>query len=508
MRVLDRVLGRSARGVAAAWILSLTVLALVSVLGTKGLYPSDAARQEAALGLNASRALVALYGPVPLDGSLGALAVVKLLGLGSLGAALGGSLVATRLSRGLEESGELILLSLGPRGWRVVARRGGHLALFGGLILALLLTLASFIGGLPLPGSVLLGADLGLAWTFGASLSLWLAQSLTHARSVRLSAATVLALSYLLRALGDSTAGLGTLSTLSPFHWVIATSPFSHPRPVVLLPLVALDLSLVIGAERSRTRRDLGGPSRETRRRPMPFPTRLSTLWWRRHRLLIVVSAAVTLLVSAALAGASSQVSRLITSNRSAQYLAALGGPGGVKHQVLSLAVLSGAEVSVALGVALLVSRRRDERVGALRLVEVQPPSTETIWWSELGRISLAVLGCSLAGLGVLVASPRRELLVLALSRLAGTALLLALSVVLGRRGPLGALWAPLAITVLASEVAPLARPLRELARLSPYWWIGSSFTPTSIGALIVEILLTAGLMTLARSRRAAREWT
>ncbi len=500
MNRLDDLFAKTSRGVTYAWIGSLTAFSLASVLGTRSLYANAEARHQAALGIDASRALVALYGSVPLDGSLGSLAVVKLLSLGSLGAALGGSLVATRLSRELEESGGLTLLALGRRSWRALARRAGLVALLRGALLAMLVAGTGINGGLSEGGSLLLGSALGLAWILGASLSLALAQVVTHARSVRLATAALLLGLYLLRALGDSTPGLAALSAVSPFHWILTTTPFEHPRVLGDVGVLILVVLVLLAGEFARRHRDLGGPHWTVQGRARSYAGTLGVLWWRRHRVLILSSTVATLGLSSILSAASGHVSRLVSSSSAATYLSELAGRGNVKDQVISLSLLSACEIALALGLALLVSRRHDETSGALRLVDAQPPPASTHWWRETILVYAAVLTCSTAGLGVFVAGVRRDVLVAGAGRLVGTGVALSVGLLLSRRTPPGVIWAPLVVTVLAGEVAPLVGLLRPLARLSPYWWLGSGLTTPPLGATVME--MGVGLLCVVLARR------
>ena len=85
------------------------VVFLVVALGTAGatvdLYPTVASRLAAATAIDASPALVALYGPVLDPRSLGALAMLKLVNLGAAMVAILTAMTTVRHSRAEEEAG-------------------------------------------------------------------------------------------------------------------------------------------------------------------------------------------------------------------------------------------------------------------------------------------------------------------------------------------------------------------------------------------------------------------
>ena len=77
-------------------------------------YPTDDSVAHAARSMNATPALVALYGRVYDEHSLGAISVLKMTGFGALGVAVFSVLIVIRHTRTDEDSGRLELLSAFP----------------------------------------------------------------------------------------------------------------------------------------------------------------------------------------------------------------------------------------------------------------------------------------------------------------------------------------------------------------------------------------------------------
>lgn len=86
------------------------VMAASAAAATAGLYPTPAARVQAADSFNHAQSLVALYGRVYDPTSIGALAMVKLGGIGAVFVAVLAILLVVRHTRADEEAGRLELV--------------------------------------------------------------------------------------------------------------------------------------------------------------------------------------------------------------------------------------------------------------------------------------------------------------------------------------------------------------------------------------------------------------
>ena len=123
--LLTRAALRRDRLLASIWIALLTVVAYASAAATASLYPTVADQVAAARAINASPAVVALYGPILDERSLGELAMTKMTVLYAVFVALLLVVVVRRHTRGDEESGRAELVAgtaVGP-GRRTGRRR-------------------------------------------------------------------------------------------------------------------------------------------------------------------------------------------------------------------------------------------------------------------------------------------------------------------------------------------------------------------------------------------------
>lgn len=239
--------------------LSVAVLALMSVASaaaTPGLYADQADRVRAAEAINASPAIVALYGPVLDVTSEGELAMTKMTVLYAVFVAVLFVVVVRRHTRVEEETGRTELVG----GTGV----GRHAPLVATLLEALLL--ASALGVLTAVGNTLSGLDLTGSVAFGA---LWAgtalvaagigavtAQVSASARTCAAYAAGTVGILFVLRAAGDT--GPGWLSWLSPLGWNTQVRAYGDIRWWLLPCYLLAAGALTAIAFALRTRRDLG----------------------------------------------------------------------------------------------------------------------------------------------------------------------------------------------------------------------------------------------------------
>ena len=109
------------------WVALFVVMASFSADATVGLYPDSASRVQAAETINGTPSLVALYGRIYDVTSLGAIAMIKMGGVGSALLAVLAFMLVIRHTRAEEELGRLELLAgewsgptpRSPPPWRV-----------------------------------------------------------------------------------------------------------------------------------------------------------------------------------------------------------------------------------------------------------------------------------------------------------------------------------------------------------------------------------------------------
>lgn len=241
------------------WVVAIVGFVLASVAGLPGIYATRAARQARAELMENPMAVV-LTGPgYGLDDyTFGAMTANEMLPFTALVVALMSVLLVVRHTRAEEETGRAELVRAAVVGRHAattatfVVVSGVNVVLGGLLAMGLPATLAE----LSMAGSLAFGAGiaaLGIVFTAVAAVAVQVSEHARGAIGIGLAALGVL---YALRVAGDL--GNGTLSWLSPFHWVYATRAYVDERWWPLLLPVALSAVLVVTAVALSTRRDVG----------------------------------------------------------------------------------------------------------------------------------------------------------------------------------------------------------------------------------------------------------
>lgn len=519
---LVRLALRRDRGLIPTWIAVFVVMAAGSAQASIDLYPDVASRIEAARTTNASPALVSLYGRIFDETSLGELSLFKLTAFGAVLVGLLASILVVRHTRSEEESGRLELLSAGVLG-RYAALAAALLVSVGTVVVLGLLTALALIGlGLPVAGSF----AFGLVWTSAglsfAGVGALVAQLSEGARTANGFTAIVLGVSYVLRAIGDSSADGKSewVSWLSPIGWSQQIRAYAGDRyVVVLLPLVFVVL-LVAGALALIRRRDVGAGL--VRPRPGPAVAAPSlrsplALAWRLHRGSLYGWGFAFLLLGLLVGNIASNVDGFVSSDSAREMVQKLGGVQAITDAFLSTEMGMVGLLASAYGIQAALRLRSEET--ALRAEPLLATGvTRTRWLAS--HVLMALLGTSalilVAGLGSGLSSgaslgnvgrqvPR--MLAAAAVQLPAIWIVTALVVALFGLAPklITAAWALYGLFLLLGQFGALFNLPQSLINLSPYGHTprlpGGTFTTTPVLALtaIAAALLLTGLTTFRR---------
>ena len=340
---LVRLALRRDRILLPVWVFGLVLMVSSSVSATKGLYSTEAARITASGTINATGALVALYGRIYDPTSLGALSLIKLTAFGAAVVGIVFAQIVVRHTRNEEETGRLELLQAGVVGRAAPLAAALSLAWAAAIVLGLLTSLGLLTTGLPLGGCL----TFGLAWTtsgvFFASLGAVVAQVVRSGRAALGLSIFAVGLAYVLRAIGDvNSSSPGLASWFSPVGWSQQLRPFAGDRIFPAIFSVAAAMLLVALAFVLNLRRDLGSALLPDRDGPAVGRLRGSfALAWRLQRSTLFAYVATCALMGAALGSMASNIGGLLNSPQLKVYLERLGGQSGLVNAFLA------AEVSV-----------------------------------------------------------------------------------------------------------------------------------------------------------------
>ncbi len=499
-------------------VLPATVATFVVVVGssaaaTDGIFPTEASRVRAAETITTNPALVALYGRIYDVASLGAVSMIKLIGLGTAFVAVFTVLLVVRHTRADEEVGRTELAAAGVVGRYAALAAALALAALASLSLGLLTALSLLAGGLPAAGSFAFGAawaGAGLAFAAVAGVT---AQLSTSARTSRTLAMLVLAVAYVVRAAGDAgPESLRWLSWLSPIGWAQQVRPFAGDRWAVLpLPLL-LAAALTFGACRLQARRDLGGGLLADRAGPDRAPRRLVSpvaLAWRLDRGALVVWTSGFAVLGLVLGSIVSTAGDLLDDPATQDLFAKLGGAGAATDLFLSTELGFMALLASALGVSTVLRLHAEEASG--RAEPVLSTDVSRRAWAG-AQLLMAVLGTTAVtvavGLGIGVAhslsegsgTPLLRDLGAALVRLPAVWVVVALTLALYgvSRRVVPYAWSALVLCVVVGEFGELMDLPRWTQDLSPYAHVPALPAATLTVGPLVALLAVAAVLAVA----------
>ncbi|MFV2084065.1 ABC transporter permease [Micromonospora sp. LOL_021] len=520
---LVRLILRRDRLVMPLWIIWLSVMPANFAAAFPALYPTAAERSAFAQTSNANAALVALYGPVH-TADLGGLVAWR-ISIVTVIVALISLLTVVRHTRTEEEAGRRELLGTAPIG-RYAGLTAALVVVFAANLLLATAVAAGLAGqGLPVAGSVALGAQFAAAGWLFAAVGAVAAQLATTAAAARGIAAVGLGAAVTGRVVGDLSAHtggpLGWLSGVSPFGWVMRLRPYADDAWWALGPLAVVTAGLVAVAAGLHGRRDLGSGLLAAGTGPATGGPRLAgpvALAWRLHRGPLAGWTAGFALTGALLGAVAGGVGDMLTDNPTLRDLfARLGGAAGLVD--LFLAAMLGLFAVGATGYAIAaVGRLRVEEASGRIEPVLAAPVSRSRWaashllFALVGPVVLmagagSTMGVAYGLSGGDVGPTTARVLVGAVATLPAVWLLgavaLALVGLVPRLATAG--WAVLAATVgldLFGALLQLPQPLRNL---SPFTHLPSlpggqvSAVPLVVLALLAAGSAAAGMIGLRR---------
>ena len=515
---LLRLALRRDRVVGTVWVLGLFVFALSQAASIVSLYPTQADLDRLARtaeGIGANPAVVALQGPAYDASTYGGATAWQVVTPGVFLLGLMSMLLVTRHTRQEEETGRAELVSAGVVGRYAWLAAGLLYVLAVNVVLAVITALGYVAMGLPAAGSVALAVGCGVCGLVFAGVAAICVQLTEHARSANGMAFAVLGVAFLLRAIGDSAAGLAWLAWLSPIGWAERFRPFAGERWAVLLLPVALLLVLLAVVAALVTRRDVGAGVLPARLGPAAAPAWLRSplgLAWRLQRGALIGWA-----VGAAVAGlsfggiAQDMVQFAEQDPETAKALASLGGAGSITDIYLA-AVLSWIGM-LAAGYAVQATLRLRSEEAELRAEQVLATATSRTGWAGSHLVVAAVGAGVVLGVGGLLAGLAHGLragdlggelprvLGAALVQLPAVWVMAAVGAALFGLAPrlvVGATWAILAVVLAITVFGEPLRFAQWVLDLSPFAHLPRLPAADFVAAPLVWLLAAAAVLAAA----------
>jgi len=389
------------------WIVTIVGLVAVSAVSVLALYSTPEDLVAYAQVAQANAAIKALTGPgYGLDDPTEGAVVMNETSLYTyLGIALMCVFMVTRHTRAEEETGRAELVRSAPVGRSatllatVVWVSGSSFVIGVGLAVALVMC------GLPVTGSIAFGAATFAIGTVFVGVAAVTSQVASSARSANSIAGAVLAVSFMLRAVGDM--GNGWMTWLSPLGITQAIRPYADERWWVLLPLAVLTAASLIAAFVLQARRDLGAGILADRPGPATAAAGLATPFALAVRLqrISVVGWGLGIGLMGFFSGLIADEAEALADNQAIADIFAASGEGTITETFLATIMLMLGLMITGFTVASVLRLRTEELAGRTEPMLATPVGRERWLWSHfgvavLGSVLLAVVGGLSTGLG------------------------------------------------------------------------------------------------------------
>jgi ABC-2 type transport system permease protein len=520
---LTKLAFRRDAGILPACTVGIVALVALVARDLKVLYPTAARRLALARTVDMNAALRFLCGR--LNGtSVGALTAWRFGVWAACAAAVLSIFIVIRHTRADEEAGRLELVGSTVVGRQAPLTAALFAAATANVVIALLMGLWLPVLKLPWAGSAALALSVGACGLAFAALAALTAQLAGTARGARGLAIGALGLTFMLRAVGDtSPGGLSWLSWASPLGWAEFTRPFGSDgeRWWALAVLVAAAAVLVVAAFALAAWRDHSAgllPDRPGRPAASGLLRGPFSLAWRLQVSVLLAWGAGYMLIFAAFGAAAKGIGSFLgTSAVLKRYFLQIG----YQHTIID-AYLSAMMLLAGLGAAAYatsaVLRLRTDETGNLA-EPVLATATGRIRWA-LSHISVAVGGSGLllaaaglsAGLsyGILTGSVSTQvpqLLGAALARWPAAAVLAAVAALVFGLLPwesTALAWSVMALVAVIALVGPSLQMPAVIMDISPFTQLPKLGAPVAAEPLawlcgIAVALGAAGLLGLRR---------
>lgn len=245
-----------ARTIAFAYVFA--AVAYIQPISYRHTYPTIADRASFAHAFGSNKAVVLFYGKAYDLLTVGGYSAWRVGGTLSLFGAVFGLLAAVRALRTEEDAGRAELVLAG-----IVGRRAAYASAMTATGAAtVLLWIAALAGcvaaGLPLGGSAYLALAVISPVLVFVGVGAVTSQLAPSRRMALELGGAVLAVTFLLRVIADTSSGAGWLRWLIPLGWAEELRPFTGAHPGVLVLPLAASLLLILLAMWVALRRDVG----------------------------------------------------------------------------------------------------------------------------------------------------------------------------------------------------------------------------------------------------------
>ena len=499
------------------WLVSISLLVLVTAASTVALYPTQVSLDQAAAVAQDNPAALAFNGPPVALNTMGGQVTFQLTSFGLVVIGLMCLLMVVRLTRAEEDTGRLELIGSMAIGRKAPLASAAIVVGAMAIAAGVLTTLALLSQGLDVTGSIALGASFTVLGLIFVGVGGVTAQITENPRVASGIAGGVLGLAFIVRAVGD--VGDGTASWFSLIGLVQKARPFGGELWWPLLLALVLAGALIVGAAWLATHRDFGagliaprpGPPSAGRSfdRPLGLAVRLqrpAVLWW----------ALAVLIVGITYGSIANSIEEFVADNQAMADLLASAGGSSIVDSYLSTSLMILALVAACAALQCTLRVRNEETDGRADAV-LATPTSRTRWLESnvvtafAGSALVMVAGAlGLGGAyGVVIGDLGQAPRLMAASLLYVPAIWLVASIAIALFGlaprAVAAAWAGVAFAFVIAMFGTLLDLPKWVLDLSPFQHVPQapaapvSAAPIIVLSLLVVVVTGAGFVGFAR---------
>ncbi len=391
----------------ALWVLGLIGLVGLSADSIYSLYATPEQVQQYVTSVEGNPAVIMFAGPGYGfdDPNVGTILVNELSLWMALACAVMSMLLMVRHTRAEEDNGGADLVRAQPVGRNSPITAAMTVAIGANLIIGLVSAAVMIAVGFDVAGSIALSTSFALVGVVFAGVTAVSSQFAPTARAASGLTAAVLAVTYILRGVGDIREGW--LSWASPFGWGLGVRAFASERWWTLALLVLLAALLIWLAFWLIDRRDLGsGLLQERRGQPVaaPWLANPTAMAWRMQRMSIGGWATGVFVMALLFGSVSDAIESMIeTSPELAEFMPGIDG-ASVTEAFLASSLAMLALLAAGFALSSSLRTRSEETSGHAEMLLATPTSRPRF---VVAHVWISVAGCFLlmlaAGLGLAI---------------------------------------------------------------------------------------------------------
>lgn len=382
------------------WTIGVTLLYWSQAAAVRGLYTTQKEFDQAAATMEQNAAFIAMAGPARALNTEGGQVAWQATAFGAILVGLMSMFLLGRHTRAEEETGRDELVRSAAIGRQAPQTAALLVTLLANLVVAAVMALCLIAYGLPVTGSLVIGAALLLTGVTFTGVALLAAQLTQGVRAMYGLVGVVLGVSYALRAVGDI--GTGTLSWLSPIGVGQAMHPFSGDRWWPGLLLLAEGAVAIAAAYAVFARRDVGTGVLADRRGPERAGAGLHGsfgLTWRLQRGALLGWVIGIGLFGLAYGSIGDDVKSLIGESSSGMLVQ---GGGDIVDGFYAAAMILTGLLAAAFGISSALRPRGEEDAGRVEgLLATALPRTRWLAGHVVVTVAGTLVAVVLGGLGM-----------------------------------------------------------------------------------------------------------